>query len=211
MQRDLPNQLTMLRLILAAVFFVLLNQFRYGVTTGTILWVAMAVFIIAALTDVADGYLARKWQVESTFGRIMDPFVDKVLNIGAFIYLSGPRFVDPRAVEAGDYFTMVSGIYPWMVVLILARELLVTGVRGEMESHGIQFGAKTVGKLKTLLQCIGIPFILGIVALDPELDGRHWMKYVRESFAYGIVLLTLLSGIPYVTSAISSMRGQATK
>lgn len=211
MQRDLPNQLTMLRLILAAVFFLLLNQFRYGATTGTILWVAMAVFIIAALTDVADGYLARKWQVESTFGRIMDPFVDKVLNIGAFIYLSGPRFVNPKAVEAGDHFTMVSGIYPWMVVLILARELLVTGVRGEMEGKGIQFGAKTVGKLKTLLQCIGIPFILGIVALDPELDGHHWMKYVREGFAYGIVLLTLLSGIPYVTNAMSAMRGQATK
>ena len=102
---------------------------------------ALGIYIIAALTDIADGYLARKFKVESTFGRIMDPFADKVLNIGAFIYLAGSRFVDPQAVEAGTFFTMISGVYPWMVVVILARELLVTGIRGEMEGRGIKFGA----------------------------------------------------------------------
>ncbi len=125
MYRKLPNMLTLLRLLLAAVFFVVLNQYRYrvpGSEVGEAAWIliaAMIIFILAALTDAADGYLARRWHVESTFGRIMDPFCDKVLIIGAFVYLSGPRFVDPAAVEAGSFFTMISGVYPWMVAVIL--------------------------------------------------------------------------------------------
>ena len=108
MYRHLPNQLTVLRLLIAAVFFLILNQYRYPDPQKTwVLWTAMGFFIFGMLTDVADGYLARRWKVESTFGRIMDPFVDKVMVIGAFIYLSGPRFVDPQKVEDGSFFNMV--------------------------------------------------------------------------------------------------------
>jgi CDP-diacylglycerol--glycerol-3-phosphate 3-phosphatidyltransferase len=207
MRRHLPNQITMARLVLAGVFFVVLNLYRYPKSNPAILWTAMGLFIVASLTDILDGYLARKWKVESTFGRIMDPFVDKVLVIGTLIYLAGARFVDPQAVEAGSPFTMISGIYPWMVAVMLARELLVTGIRGELEGRGIKFGANVWGKLKTLLQSVGIPFILGIVALNPRLPGREWMTYVREGFAYGMTLATLLSGIPYITGAIRQLRG----
>jgi len=205
---NLPNQLTVLRLLMAVVFFFFLNLFRYaqGHDEGWKLWTAMGIFIAAMLTDIADGHLARKWKVESTFGRIMDPFVDKVVVLGALIYLAGPRFVDPVAAEAGQFFTMASGIYPWMVVVIFAREMLVTAIRGAIEGEGARFGAKWQGKLKTLFQSVGIPFILGIVALDPNVDGHGWMRPVREFFAYGMVIITVLSGLPYITGALRVMR-----
>lgn len=209
MQQHVPNMLTIARVILSGVFFLILNQYRYvpdDHSLSYILWIAMAVHIVAALTDIADGYLARKFKVESTFGRIMDPFADKVLNIGAFIYLAGSRFVDPIAVNDGSFFTMISGVYPWMVVVILARELLITGIRGEMEGRGIKFGANIFGKIKTLLQCIGIPFLIGIVALDPRTEGRGWWIYVRDFWAYGIVITTVLSGIPYVRHAYTASK-----
>ena len=205
MYRKLPNQLTVLRLAVAAIFFLTLNQYRYP-SPSWVLWTAMGFFIFAMLTDIADGYLARRWEVESTFGRIMDPFVDKVIVIGAFIYLSGPRFVDPHAVEAGSFFNMVSGVYPWMVAVVLARELLVTGIRGEMESRGVQFGAKLFGKLKTLVQSIVVPFILGIVALDPNRPGREWTKFVRDPMIYTMVVVTVLSGWPYIRAATRAMK-----
>jgi len=208
MYRQVPNQLTVLRLVVAVVFFLILNQFRYPDRPSWILWTAMGFFIFGMLTDIADGYLARRWNVESTFGRIMDPFVDKVMVIGAFMYLSGPRFVNPAAVEAGAFFNMVSGVYPWMVAIVLARELLVTGIRGEMESGGLRFGASVYGKLKTLVQSIVIPFILGIVALDPELPGRAWMKWVRDPMVYTMVLVTFLSGVPYILRAAKALKPQ---
>jgi CDP-diacylglycerol--glycerol-3-phosphate 3-phosphatidyltransferase len=209
--QHIPNLLTIARLVLSAVFFLLLNQYRYPEGHAAYLWVGMVIYIIAALTDIADGYLARRLKVESTFGRIMDPFADKVLNIGAFIYLAGSRFVDPVAIENDSFFTMISGVYPWMVVLILARELLVTGIRGEMEGRGIKFGANIFGKLKTLLQCIGIPFLIGIVALDPRAEGRSWWIYVQGFWAYGIVITTVLSGIPYVRNAYTAVKPATTQ
>ena len=213
MHRQLPNQLTLLRLVLAAVFFLVLNQYRYDTGRGDTgswgLYLAVAVFIVAALTDALDGYLARRWKAESTFGRIMDPFCDKVLIIGAFIYLAGPRFVDPDAVVRGDFFTMSTGVYPWMVVVILARELLVTGIRGELEGVGTAFASNWWGKAKMILQSIAIPIVLIIVQLDPAADGREWLRWPRDVLVYATVLATLLSGIPYITRCAAVLRDSA--
>lgn len=210
MYRQLPNQLTMLRLVLAAVFFVILNQYRYGdANEAWVLPVAIVLFILAAITDSLDGYLARRWHVESTFGRIMDPFCDKVLVIGGFIYLAGPRFVIPEAVEQGEFFTMASGVYPWMVAVILARELLVTGIRGELEGAGVQFGANIFGKLKMILQSIAIPLVLLIVAMDPRAADHLWMAMVRDILVYATVIVTVFSGLPYITNAARVMRSAA--
>jgi CDP-diacylglycerol---glycerol-3-phosphate 3-phosphatidyltransferase len=209
--RRLPNQITILRLFLAGVFFVVLNLYRYPHTARPALLAAIVLFILAALTDWLDGYLARKWHVESTFGRIMDPFCDKVLILGTFIYLAGPRFVNP-VFPADERFlgivpgNMVTGIYPWMVVLILARELLVTGVRDELESMGVKFGANLFGKLKMVLQSISIPVILGIVWLNPYSRGNEWMAWVRNALIYATLLATLFSGIPYIISAVRALR-----
>ncbi|MEM6855329.1 MAG: CDP-alcohol phosphatidyltransferase family protein, partial [Planctomycetota bacterium] len=147
-RRDVPNRLTMLRLVVAGAFFGVLQLYRYDAPTPSPGWVlptAIVLFVVAALTDALDGYLARRWDVESRFGRIMDPFCDKILILGAVIYLGSPRFLDPAAVAAGAYRTMASGVYPWMVVLVLARELLVTGLRGEVEKAGVSFGANRIG------------------------------------------------------------------
>ena len=208
MYRTLPNQLTVLRLILAAVFFVVLNQYRYASHgSSAALLTAIVVFLLAAVTDWLDGYLARRWKVESTFGRIMDPFCDKVLIIGAFVYMAGPRFVDPGAVASGSFFTMISGIYSWMVAVILARELLVTSVRGESEVTGVAFTTTMFGKVKMFLQSLSIPVILGIVWLDPAEQGRQWLSLVRDILIYATVTATVLSGLPYVSRAARVMKG----
>jgi len=203
-----PNQLTILRLVLAGVFFLTLNQYRYPSSPEGKGWLVAAIvlFILAVITDLLDGYLARRWHVESAFGRIMDPFCDKVLVLGAFIYLSGPRFVIATAVENGEWLTMATGVYPWMVALMLARELLVTGIRSEMETAGVHFGANLFGKLKMLLQSVGVPIILAIVWLDPNGSNQVWPIIVRDVLVYTIVAATLISGLPYITAAMPIFR-----
>ena len=206
---QMPNRLTLLRLVLAAVFFLLLNSYRYGADSPAwLLPTAILIFILAAVTDTLDGYLARKWHVESKFGRIMDPFCDKVLIIGAFMYLAGPRFVIPGRIEVGHiaFINMITGVYPWMVAVILARELLVTAIRGELEGEGIKFGANVWGKLKMILQSIVIPIVLAIVFIDPQRDGWHWLAWVRDILVYLTVLATVVSGIPYITRAMKATR-----
>ena len=208
MYERLPNVLTMMRLVLAAVFFLTLNQYRYlgpgGDPQSAVLWASIVLFILAAITDYLDGYLARRWRVESRFGRIMDPFCDKVLVIGAFIYLAGPRFVIPHRAAEGAFFNMASGVYPWMVAVVLARELLVTAVRAELEGLGAKFGANLFGKWKMILQSITVPTVLLIIWLDPV---RHeWTAWVRDAFVYTTILVTILSGIPYVHGAYEALR-----
>lgn len=207
MRRNIPNQLTLLRLVLAGVFFITLNQYRYPIGPHGWIIAAFFVFIAAAITDWLDGYLARRWHAESTFGRIMDPFCDKVLVIGAFIYLAGPRFVIPDVPPHRVLsLNMVSGVYPWMVAIILARELLVTGIRGEMESQGVKFGAQLWGKLKAVLQLVAIPVLLFIVWKDPRVPGHEWMLWVRDGLVYAVVAVTVLSGWPYIVSAARAMK-----
>lgn len=192
-----------------------------------------AIFIIAAVTDALDGRLARRWGVVSTFGRVMDPFADKVLVLGAFVMLAGPGFTDvPRLFVEGlshskaVRFHSVSGVAPWMVVLILGRELLVTSLRGLVESRGGDFSATTSGKLKMVFQCVSAPAILLIVALQvPRLrdssigdaHARGWGAFTSGDFfshppswcaalAWLTVLVTLWSAVPYVTRAIRVLR-----
>jgi len=214
MYRYLPNQLTVFRLVLAGAFFIVLNQYRFqSETPGWILPVAIVLFVLAALTDLLDGYLARRWKVESAFGRLMDPFCDKVLILGAFIYLAGPRFVIPGEVPEGTQryleTNMITGVYPWMVAVLLARELLVTAVRGQLEGTGHHFGANLFGKAKMLLQAVTVPVVLGIVYwLDPSIEAaRHrWLIWPREVLVYATVIVTVLSGVPYVRQVARAMR-----
>lgn len=197
LRRSLPNALTLFRLVLAAAFFATLNAYRYPDHNTVWVGVAIAIFIAAAVTDALDGYLARKWEVVSQFGRLMDPFCDKILILGAFVYLAGPRFVVREWVEAGDFFTMATGVYPWMVVVILARELLVTGVRGVIESRGVSFGSKWSGKAKMILQSIVIPTTLFVVIVFKPHEHR-WALRICDVMIYATVIVTLWSGLPYL-------------
>ncbi len=198
-RRSLPNSLTMLRLVLAGVFFGTLNVYRFDAEVQHAVWanVAVGVFILATITDILDGYLARRWRVVSVFGRIMDPFCDKVLILGGFIYLAGPRFAVSEWAEKGDFITMATGVYPWMVVVMLGRELLVTGFRGEAESTGESFASAWSGKVKMVLQSITIPLVIFLVVNlnTVEILWARWACYVAVYLTVG---MTILSGLPYL-------------
>src|SRR5437764_6292037 len=151
MFRHVPNALTAGRLVLAGVFFAMLGYYQYeGRGDPWYLNVAFAIYCVAIFTDFLDGYLARKWKVEGAFGRVVDPFVDKVLVIGSFIFFAGKTFIIPDT--AGNYVVYtITGVAPWMVVVILARELLVTSFRGMGEGAGQNFGAAFSGKVKMVV------------------------------------------------------------
>ncbi len=197
LRRQIPNFLTLMRIVFAAGFFGALSCYRFP-STG-IAWanVAIALFVVAAITDALDGWLARKWNVVSTFGRIMDPFCDKVLVLGAFVYLSGGRFMVKEWFDEDRLLTMASGVYPWMVVVILARELFVTSIRGVAESQGIAFGSKLSGKLKMILQSIAIPLVLFLVVNWPPTT-YVWNVWLCNVLMWVTIAVTIWSGIPYL-------------
>ncbi len=213
-RKNIPNLLTMLRLVLSGVFFVLLAFYQFGKDEQWLLIPAIVLFIAAAITDAMDGHYARKWHVESKFGRIMDPFCDKVLILGALMFLAGPGFTYYMWMSHGDHelgVHQLSGVYPWMVVVILARELLVTGIRGEMEGSGQKFGANVWGKLKMILQSIVVPVVLLIVYLmDAEAFDSKPLVWTRDILVYATVVVTVLSGIPYVTGAYRVTKAERT-
>ena len=202
-RRNLPNTLTILRLVIAAGFFatISLSVLRgEGHEASRQLWgnIAVGLFIIAAATDALDGHLARKWGVVSDFGRIMDPFCDKVLVLGTVAYLASPRFavIDPDGQVSG----MTTGIWAWMVVVIISRELLVTAIRGVVEARGITFGADWWGKSKMILQSIAAPFCL-FVAVNPSIMAMPIFTRMQTGLVWATVAVTALSAIPYILRA----------
>jgi CDP-diacylglycerol--glycerol-3-phosphate 3-phosphatidyltransferase len=206
-KEHIPNFLTLLRVVFAAGFFGALSLYRFP-ETG-VLWgnIAIGLFVIAAITDFFDGSLARRWNVVSNFGRIMDPFCDKVLVLGAFVYLSGGRFMVKEWFENDHLLTMASGVYTWMVVVILARELFVTSIRGVAESQGIAFGAKFSGKLKMIFQSIAIPMVLFLVVNFP-LTEYAWIFWLCNGLMWSTIAITIWSGMPYLIG-IRSLLHQA--
>lgn len=210
-RRQLPNALTVFRVILAIGFFVMISLWAgpgphagRGAPAGPLdltLILCASLFIVAAITDALDGYFSRRWGVTSVFGRVMDPFADKVLVIGAFTYLAGPTF--QVALDTGKILH-VSGVLPWMVVLILSRELLVTSIRGVVESKGRSFQATLSGKLKMIVQSSAVPTILLAIAIldvSPGSVGRHLIDIV----VWVTVGVTLWSGVPYIQRGIAAL------
>ena len=194
----LPNALVWLRLVLAGVFVALLSGDPLG--SPAVLLTAMAIFIVAALTDMLDGKLARAWDCVSRFGRIMDSFADKVLVLGAFVMLAGPSFAaaDGSAMETRQ----MSGVYPWMAVVILGRELLITSLRGLVEGEGGDFSAVWAGKWKMVAQSVSIPLILLVLATmssGTEAPGR----WIIDITAWATVVITVASAIPYIFKAFT--------
>lgn len=197
LRRALPNAITMLRLVLAVVFFVVLEAINRTAPAERIAWLGawgMGLFATAALSDILDGHLARRWGVVSTFGRIMDPLVDKTLVLGGFIYLASPLFA-----PIPEYSMLGSGIAAWMVVVILLRELLVTGLRSYIESRGIPFPADWSGKVKMFVQsfCVGCCVYVGT-----RVDPYGWQVFLRDASTWATVVLTVLSSITYIHRAM---------
>jgi CDP-diacylglycerol--glycerol-3-phosphate 3-phosphatidyltransferase len=207
MFRHVPNALTASRLILAAVFFAILSYYQNESPLGghgKEVWlnIAFIVYLIALFTDFLDGYLARRWKVEGAFGRVVDPFVDKVLVLGSFIFFGGKNFTIPWQ-NPGDTPTNVktiTGVVPWMVVVILARELLVTTLRGASESSGHAFGAQFSGKLKMVCQSVTILIILLYVNYRDRISSNLEVQFrdFRDVCIWITLAVTIVSGLLYI-------------
>lgn len=215
-RHHIPNALTIARVVLAILFFALLawpghtpmplppessftEHLSFRLSNQPWLPLAALVFIIAAVTDALDGHLARKWKVVSKFGRIMDPFADKLLILGGFIMLAGPSFTFSHLPSQSTLD--LSPVAPWMVVVILGRELLITSLRGVLESQGIDFSATLSGKLKMILQSVAIPLILLTLCVSTPWPGST-TRLVLVGTAWATTLVTAISGVPYVLRAI---------
>jgi len=196
MRINIPNQITLGRLVLAIVFFALLSF--YSPADDGRRWILSAcfwVFLIAALSDIVDGWLARTWKQVTSFGRICDPVVDKVMVCGAFVFFGSDLFYGPDP-QNSQKLTNITGVQPWMVVVILLRELLVSAIRSFSEAHGTSFAATWVGKLKMFVQSAAVCVVLGVLAWYP--DSLAWL---RVACVWLTVVVTGLSIIAYLNRA----------
>lgn len=185
---NLPNQLTALRLVLALVLFVLMAWGCY--------LAAMVTFIVAASTDWLDGYLARKYGMVTTLGRILDPFADKIIICGTFIFL----------VATPDGRLRDSGLQAWVAVLIVGRELLITALRSFLENQGADFSAAMSGKLKMLAQCIAAGCSLFYLSYANPAEVPGWLPPLVTAWVWITVVLTIYSGLAYILTAIRIWR-----
>lgn len=161
---NVPNFLTILRICAIPFFVVVLLMGHYTI--------AAIIFIIASLTDALDGYIARKYNLVTNFGKLMDPLADKLLVVSALVSL----------VELGD-------IYSWVVIIILSREFMITALRSVAASEGIVIAAGKSGKLKTVFQMAAITAILL----------KFWIgTVIGLVLLYIALVLTVYSGIEYM-------------
>ncbi len=178
---NIPNLITTARLAITALVFLCLELAGQPVH-ATLAWTAFALFLVAAVTDFLDGYLARRWNMVTAFGRIADPFADKVLITGTLITLL--------------QFPAATGILTtWYVVVVVAREFLVTAIRGVVEASGTPFPADRLGKYKMLAQCWTCAALLTMVA-----GSSVWVWAAEWGFWISLAL-TVVSGLNYVWKA----------
>ena len=177
---NLPNKLTLFRVILIPFFvFFLLAQCHFGWFEGYGNYIAVAIFAIASLTDLLDGKIARKYNLVTNFGKFMDPLADKLLVCSAMICL-----VDMKLLPS------------WVVIIIIAREFIISAFRQIAAANGIIMAAEKLGKYKTVCQDIAL-FILLLAADIPALAGQ-----IVAGIGFGLLavatVLTIWSGIAYV-------------
>jgi CDP-diacylglycerol--glycerol-3-phosphate 3-phosphatidyltransferase len=196
MKINLPNQITLARLGLALVFFGFLSWFQAEDLESSrwMLTVCFWVFLVAALTDVLDGFLARMMKQVTSFGRIVDPVVDKVMICGAFIFFASQHFW-----EGGRN---ISGVAPWMVIVVLLRELLVSAIRSHSEGLGQDFAATWSGKLKMFVQSATVCIVLGQLAWFHERRPDE-LAWIRVGSIWLMLAVTTLSMVMYVRRAYS--------
>lgn len=197
---NLPNRITVGRLVLALLFFAF---FKYASLADAPEWwkpaVAGGIFVLAVATDALDGYYARKLGLQTDFGRIADPVVDKIIVAGGLIFLTATSW-------AAEFVPV------WMVVLIIAREFMVSGLRGFIEARGVAFPSRWDGKLKMILQCIAIPavFLHRMVDLGWPAERWKWLGRTIEMFStvtvWATFVLTMTSGFSYVREAARVLR-----
>lgn len=175
---NLPNKLTILRVIMIP-FFVLALLYNGG-QNQTLRYVAAAIFIIASLTDMLDGKIARKYNLVTNFGKFMDPLADKLLVCSALICL-----VELKELPA------------WMVIVIISREFIISGFRLVASDNGVVIAASYWGKFKTTFQMIAVVLlILGIPSLSMVTTAVVWIALV----------LTVISLVDYIAKNVNVLK-----
>ena len=178
MKRFIPNILTIIRILLVPIFVLLINS-----ELENSYFFALLIFLLASITDYLDGKLARKFQVVSKFGVFMDPLADKILVVTSFIIFLK--------------IDLLSNIVlPWMVGLILFRDLSVTLLRVMMKRANITMVTSEVAKLKTGLQLFAIIIILLLLSVNAILPLQSFSDYLRY-FMIILTLFTVYTGIDY--------------
>ena len=170
MKMNTPNKLTMLRVILITFFRAV---FIGGITVEGSKWIALAIFVIASLTDMLDGYLARRDHLITNFGKFMDPLADKLLVCSALI-----AFVDMKVMPT------------WIVMIIIAREFIISGFRLVASDNGIVIAAGIWGKCKTVCQMVMI------IVLIADLGGVF--SVIGQVLIWLSLALTVISLVDYL-------------
>ena len=176
---NLPNKLTLFRVILIPVFVVFM---LVSVTCDTDKWIALAIFIIASLTDLLDGKIARKYNLITDFGKFMDPLADKLLVCSAMICL----------VSLGK-------IPAWIVIVIIAREFIISGFRLIAADNGRVIAASYWGKFKTTFQMV---MVILMIADIPQL------YILTQIIMYVALVLTVISLVDYLVKNKDVMSGE---
>ena len=186
---NLPNKLTVSRFVLTGFFlWAVFSKFAFNDTLALIL------FSLASFTDFLDGRIARSRNLITNFGKLMDPLADKILVCSAFIAFVESTHLNPNApVKVGA----------WMVVIIVGRELAITGLRLLAASKNVVLAAEGYGKHKTISQIVAI---LALLVMDAYLEWWPWLRELFQpwtpmfaQFALGLtVLLTFISGMLYL-------------
>ena len=185
-QVNLPNSITLGRLVLTGVFII---SASIGGLAAHI--VALVSFVLATISDWLDGYLARKLNLVTSLGKLLDPLADKILVAAAFVYLSA------------------QGLCPvWVTSVIIGREFLVTGLRQIAIEKGVIIAADNLGKWKTTFQlAFGITCMVWLIFDQTSPHAGlglllHWLSnpdnFLFQTFLWGALALTLLSGVNYL-------------
>jgi len=194
---NIPNLLTIARILLSPVFMVLIIFENFYARTA-----ATVVFIIAALTDLADGYYARKLGHPTGFGRFMDPLADKILVSTAFLS-----------------FVSLGYARGWMVMIIIAREFLITGLRSMAAYRGMVISPSILAKWKTVSQMLAIAIILVYANVEPLIShsgpgipswimpGTGWHYNLFDMILALPLILTLWTGIDYLFKSGGLLKG----
>jgi len=179
---NLPNRLTMVRFLLAIPFIIFLQESGHSKYGLIFRMIALVIFVVASLTDFFDGYIARKYNLITDFGKIMDPLADKILVISALVI-----------------FVQLNYIPGWMSIIVLAREFLISGIRIMAAAKGEIIAAGNLGKYKTTSQMIVVIIALVIGPVSINLFENNFT--ITELLMLIPVILTIWSGWEYTFKA----------
>ncbi len=192
---NLANRLTIIRIIIAPIFIILLLVEGAWTKYSTLL-----LFIIASLTDLYDGRIARARGVVTSFGKFMDPLADKIIVLGALIC-----------------FVALREVWAWMVIIILAREVMITHLRFIGASKGIIIPAGRWGKHKTATQMIAVSVTLVVIAINSTFTSfsinapsllLQILRYTPNTLVGLAVIMTIISGVLYVGKHREVLKGR---